>query len=1233
MMNAANKPFKILFLNHAPNQSHMEDMAGIFEMGYMAPLIELGLAEVEQFWFKEWEANKDEPIDWELFQKCASYKPDVVICYAWWMYSEFERARGNTALITFYLIRKLLGIKVVAYLFDQYNKHFTETDILVKFCDLAYTHEHQKYFLGYTAHPEKHFKTFAPCSPKFFERDPLAPREIPISFVGGVKGYLGNEREEGIAALKAAGINIFQPGGRSKDQKKLSNQEYADIFKNSQICLNWSRHITGDWFQAKGRIFEVLSSGALLMCQQCEEVDDFITPNVHYVPFSSSNELVEKAKYYMKNHEARVAIATAGHNHLLKNYRADIEWNRTIEQISNTSFFNEEDAKQQLRINRTTNELRVAQYFHKNIPKYFPDISITELEEAARLIDPTIKESSKKNKKPRIIIPFYVESESQKKEIKEFTKMIFIGPLIESDLAETSVFWYGPSMGCTFEEMNIRLFEACKEFKPDYLLLINGWCHDNIELQTWRPRLSTFYLIRKILKTKLFALWTDQAFEAFKESDILTRLLDFSFTHEPRYVFENHSQFPEKYKVVPEPLSEILYGDPFQFRDIDVLFIGGTEGYQGERKKGLESIAKAGLPITILGGRVNTGGEDKKLSNQEYADALKRSKIVLNWSRSYSGAYFHAKGRAFETTLAGSLLISEECKPLNDYFRPNIDYVPFSSSEELVSKIRHYLMNPEDAVKIARSGHQRAVEKYNLLRLWENRIFQMENESYFNEREALNALKEYSSPIEIKVADALACHLEKYENITDIKLAHDIRAIVRDTPPFSFIQSTQSNFSNNDLASAFPTLETAARLLPNDSNIQLSFGTLAGDLGYREEAISALKLATDSEPDNPLAWKFLGIELYRLQKFDESASALNRSIQLNPTDTETKEILHSIGHAFNLITSYEGKELPQTERVLLLRYKYVPNSTLSQHGHEYYCVSRPFLQSGFGQLVEYYLDDMFIRDGAKPEALVFQLIQEFKPTVIIASSYAPRNPNHPSFQFFQAVRAELKIPFVCMWHDTCGHAPLYHNEAALNSNVDLHLLIDSNRFLEKFPQLNMLRRPPPIDPTLFWSNETSKDIDVSFVGSTTGYRSIRGEFLDYISANSKIEVLKAGGQAENPLTWQNYANILRRSKISLNFSHSIDEEHQLKARVIEALASDSLLIENENNETTSFFTPFEDYVTFSNKDDLIDKINYYLTHEDERRRISRNGYNKVLSQHTGFAYYKDVFDALKKVKI
>jgi hypothetical protein len=356
---------KILFVNYMDNRKHMEDIAELFSMHFIGPLHETDLAEYEILWIGPWCNRDEEPLDWLVFERCVSYQPDVVFVYGWWTEPMRQYKSGHITLFTLYLIRKLLGIKVTALMHDQRGADFRVSDQLTRFCDLVFTHEHEEEYNKYTMFPHKHF-TIASCySPSLFHRNPSSERDIDVTFIGSDTGY-ANIRQQGISQLREAGIRVHTPGGRSKGQRKLTNKEYAEIVTRSKIIINWSRHISGKWFQAKGRIFEATLGGSMLLCEECDPVSRWFRKDVDYVPFTTNEELVEKAKHYLESAGDRLRIANSGHEYAIRNYSAEVVWGEMVGLIQRTSHYDEGEALEGIRENASEHDLYVARFMsHK----------------------------------------------------------------------------------------------------------------------------------------------------------------------------------------------------------------------------------------------------------------------------------------------------------------------------------------------------------------------------------------------------------------------------------------------------------------------------------------------------------------------------------------------------------------------------------------------------------------------------------------------------------------------------------------------------------------------------------------------------------------------------------------------------------------------------------------------------------------------------------------------------
>ena len=55
--------------------------------------------------------------------------------------------------------------------------------------------------------------------------------------------------------------------------------------------------------------------------------------------------------------------------------------------------------------------------------------------------------------------------------------------------------------------------------------------------------------------------------------------------------------------------------------------------------------------------------------------------------------------------------------------------------------------------------------------------------------------------------------------------------------------------------------------------------------------------------------------------------------------------------------------------------------------------------------------------------------------------------------------------------------------------------------------------------------------------------------------------------------------------------------------------------------------PGEDFVYYESMEDLLQKIDYYLVHEDEREAIAKNGHDKVSAGHTFRHRVREILEA------
>jgi len=299
-----------------------------------------------------------------------------------------------------------------------------------------------------------------------------------------------------------------------------------------------------------------------------------------------------------------------------------------------------------------------------------------------------------------------------------------------------------------------------------------------------------------------------------------------------------------------------------------------------------------------------------------------------------------------------------------------------------------------------------------------------------------------------------------------------------------------------------------------------------------------------------------------------------------------------------------------------------PNLGLSNHFELWY-------QSLVQNIPDYkihllHYDESLMLYNKHIDSFLVQYCQAMNINVLFLS-IGGHSPSHPSVETIGKIKS-LGI-FVCMfWADSHPHD--LETQDRFNSVVNIYVSADHPRSEihdARMGDPKYLRLWTPLSRFLYYPDK--QDIDVSFIGS---YRyPKRQEYITKI-LEKVPDLFIAGGQRESNLTAEEYAKFIRKSKIGINFSRSsIGDYSQLKSRVVEVIASKSLLIDEKNQSTDDFFEDGRDYVSFSDADDLIEKIQFYRENPELREKIASQGYNTYIEKWTAKSFWGLVFDKMK----
>lgn len=185
--------------------------------------------------------------------------------------------------------------------------------------------------LKYQRNP-KIIQAYSAVDPKNFHNKNLE-RDIDISFIGSVDliGARWPGRIQYINFLRSNGVNVFVAGGQR--QGRLSWEDYSNFLNRSKISLSWSIDPRLGTCQLKGRVFEVIACGAMLMEDNGDQTRRLFEPGKDFIMFSSPIDLLRKVHYYLEHDEEREAVAKSGCKKVSDIYNACNMWGYIFEKI------------------------------------------------------------------------------------------------------------------------------------------------------------------------------------------------------------------------------------------------------------------------------------------------------------------------------------------------------------------------------------------------------------------------------------------------------------------------------------------------------------------------------------------------------------------------------------------------------------------------------------------------------------------------------------------------------------------------------------------------------------------------------------------------------------------------------------------------------------------------------------------------------------------------------------
>ena len=210
--------------------------------------------------------------------------------------------------------------------------------------------------------------------------------------------------------------------------------------------------------------------------------------------------------------------------------------------------------------------------------------------------------------------------------------------------------------------------------------------------------------------------------------------------------------------------------------------------------------------------------------------------------------------------------------------------------------------------------------------------------------------------------------------------------------------------------------------------------------------------------------------------------------------------------------------------------------------------------------------------------------------------------------------------------------------------ADLVILPDSlARYRYEHLNINAHTSFALFDGDYYKSNHVkNKDIDVSFIGNLKN--ADRAEYAAYLKENG-IKVQTYGTGSDNGFTsFEEMVSIFNRSKINLNFTTLATSQNyivplptinqrirQSKGRPLEIALCGGFILSQYAAGIEEMFEIGEEFDVFHSKEEMLEKIKFYLANEEKRITMAEKSYQRALKQYEVKAGFNIIFDKLKSL--
>ncbi len=274
--------------------------------------------------------------------------------------------------------------------------------------------------------------------------------------------------------------------------------------------------------------------------------------------------------------------------------------------------------------------------------------------------------------------------------------------------------------------------------------------------------------------------------------------------------------------------------------------------------------------------------------------------------------------------------------------------------------------------------------------------------------------------------------------------------------------------------------------------------------------------------------------------------------------------------------------------------------------------------TGLVDVARFHFDKYYYHTGQRGDKALLENIERLKPDYIVLIMYKEPG-NDPTVISLDTI-ANIKVPIISIWGDLEAEEQRYLAKAL---EPFMHKVVcTANKSIAE--RMNYTYMHVPKDPRIFNNPDKERDIDIVFSGSYGHGREERQKYMNYLLSN-KVKLLHGGSEGGDHFTTEDYAERYKRAKLALSFSVARGM-NVVNARPFEAMSCGAMLLEQESLELAKLYTPFVDYVPWTTEVDLLEKVRYYLEHDEERKKIAEAGHQKTKELYSALTFWKKTLE-------